>query len=109
MSNQIGGRHQMNNKDLLVLRESKRKYYTFVKHDQPIRNAQWTVELLRDFLICAHTIKDIRDIYIVSGEEISVKCSFGNLPVSLEEKNVLCVTPSSIISDFFYFECFLII
>ena len=101
MNKTIGELHQMKKRSELILRESKRKYFQFIGSKTAFSDNQWTTEMLREFLICVHAEKDISDIYIVSGEEVSVKCSYGNLPVTLNEKYNLCVTPSKLLKDFF--------
>lgn len=101
MNKTTGGFHQMGKKIELILRESKRQYFQFIGSQTAFSDNQWSTEILREFLICVHAEKDISDIYIVSGEEVSVKCSYGNLPVTLVEKYNLCVTSSKLLKDFF--------
>lgn len=85
----------------LELRSSKRDYFSLERGSHELKEREWDIDLLRALFIAAHQAPDVSDIYVASGEEVSLKCSRGNLPVSLSKQLTLNVTPSKLLGDFF--------
>lgn len=101
MSSRIGVRQMKADNYALVLKKSKRDFFSFHKNNSPVRSPSWDEDLLREFLICVHDNPDIDDVYLASGEEVSVRCSKGNLPISLEDGCVPIPVPSNVLQTFF--------